>query len=127
MLEGITDKKMKTTLVFALLFGCVIPTYSQINNKHRTDPKPGQFPKSQFKNDYLESFNFADKFTGPWNDLALADVPPLPSSPELSKTRNGQYSGDHMPCFKPEGIFSAKILRPDSTMKYTMPVKKYIE
>lgn len=46
-------------------------------------------------------------------------------SHHTSREQEKAFVTDHMPCYKPEGLFSMRIIKPDSTMKHTMLVKKY--
>ena len=66
---GAKDRKMKTTiLLFAVIFGCVAPAFSQLNPHHKTDPDSEQFKNKKyydfgiysfdkFSNDYVDKFN----------------------------------------------------------------------
>lgn len=122
---------MKTTiLLFALSFGCIIPTYSQINIHRKTDAGTDQFlGKKNKKNDDFGNYKFVDKFSDAWSDRALdifdmspmrvrSRVPRPAQSPGASKFTKEVYSEDHMPCLKPKGnyipCFNPKGLKPES-------------
>jgi len=116
---------MKTTILFALIFGFIIPTYSQINLHRKADANTEQFlGKQNKKNDDFGDYKFADKFNDSRSDRGLDNftMPRVGHVPD--KISEEIYSGDNMPCFKPEGIFSMKVYEPDSTVGYTMLVKK---
>ena len=131
---------MKTTiLLFALIFGCIIPTYSQINIHRKTDAGTEQFlGKKNKKNDDFGNYKFIDKFRDAWSDRALdsfnmspirsgsslnrklrttSTLSPAPS-PGASKFAKEVYSEDDMPCFKPKSnyipCFNPKGLKPES-------------
>lgn len=83
---------MKTTiLLFAVIFGYITPTYSQLNRHRKTDPTTEQFQDK--KNDDFGSYNFFDKFSG---SLSYS------FRPAPSKFTEEIYSGDAMPCFHPK-------------------------
>jgi hypothetical protein len=127
---------MKTTiLLFALIFGCIIPTYSQINLHRKADASTDQFlGKKNKKNDDFGHYKFVDKFSDTWSDRALDsfNMPPIRSgsslnrkqrttstlSPAPSKFAKEVYSEDDMPCFKPKAnyipCFNPKGLKPES-------------
>ena len=73
------------------------------------------------KNAPFDKYKFVDKFMPSFNDALSYDFsPPL----QLLNTNNEEiYSDWNMPCFKPEGIFSMKVYKPDSTIKHTMLIK----
>ena len=61
---------MKTTiLLFALIFGYITPTYSQLNRHRKTDATPEQFQNK--KNDDFGNYKFVDKFSDSLSDRAL--------------------------------------------------------
>ena len=122
---------MKTTvLLFALIFGCIIPTYSQINIHRKTEAGTEQFlRKKNNKNDDFGNYKFIDKFSDAWSDRALDnfDMSPLSvrsrvarpaPNPRASKFAKEVYSEDDMPCFKPKSnyipCFNPKGLKPES-------------
>jgi len=118
---------MKTAiLLFALVFGWVIPTYSQMNRHRKTDARAEQFSAKQNKeNDRFGKYKFDDKFPGSWSDRVGDSYSMSSVGPARSKNTEEVYSGDNMPCFKPEGMFSMRVYKPDSTVEYTMLVKKF--
>lgn len=118
---------MKTTIpLFALILGCIIPTFSQINHNRKADTTIQDFSFSpKKKNGYLGNYKFADKFTGSLNNsvsdaLALSTIGSVPG-----KITEETFSGYNMPCYQPMGIFSMRIYEPDSTVKYNILLKKF--
>jgi hypothetical protein len=109
---------MKTTyLLFALILACAIPTYSQINRNRKLQPDTEQFSfYPNKKNESLGNYKFADKFSRSMSDTVQDSFPKNIVKTDL------QYN---MPCLKPVGVFSMRIYKPDSTVTYTMLVKKH--
>jgi hypothetical protein len=109
---------MKTTyLLFALILACAIPTYSQINRNRKLQPDTEHFSfYPSKKNEYLGNYKFADRFRRSMTD-SVQD-----SSAKNIEKADIQYN---MPCLKPVGVFSMRIYKPDSTVTYTMLVKKH--
>jgi hypothetical protein len=117
---------MKTAILYALIFGCIIPTYSQINRHRKTDTSTEQFSgKQNKKNNDFGDYKFDDKFNDSWNDRSLDNFTMPRAGRMPGKISEEIYSGDNMPCVKPEGTFSMKAYKPDSTVEYTMLVKKF--
>ena len=111
---------MKTTLLlFAVIFGYITPTYSQLNRHHRTDSTNEQFQNK--KNNDFGNYKF-DKFSGPLSDRASDSFNVLPTRPAPSKFTEiysgdkmpcfHPKSGDKMPCFKPTGTFPMRVFKP---------------
>ncbi len=119
---------MKTTILFsALIFGCIIPTYSQINLHRKTNSSAEQFLGKDNKKNYdFSNYKFVDKSSGAWSGRAqdsfnMSPMRPAPSpgaSPRASKFTMEVYSEDAMPCFKPKSnyipCFNPKGLKPES-------------
>ena len=117
---------MKTTiLLFALIFGYITPTYSQLNRHRKTDATPEQFQNK--KNDDFGNYMFLDKFSGSLSDRARDNFNMSPTRPAPSKFTEEIYSGDNMPClhpksgddmpcFKPKGIFPMRVFKPKNVI-----------
>jgi len=121
----IKSKKMKTTILLcALIFGCIIPTYSQINLHHKTNSSTEQLlGKNNIKNYDFSNYKFVDKFSDAWSVRApdsfnMSSRMKSASSRGANKFTKEVYSEDHMPCFKPKGnyipCFNPKGLKPES-------------
>jgi hypothetical protein len=116
---------MKTTILAIILTcGCIIPSYSQINQKR----------KSERTTNYLSSFHYdltpapdykkLPKPTGLWDDKTTEGF--LSNNNQYTeRTHEQAFVRDRMPCYKPAGVFSMRINKPDSTITYTMLIKKY--
>ena len=112
---------MKTTiLLFALIFGFIVPTYSQLNRHRKTDATEQLQNK---KNDDFGNYKFLDKFNGSLSDRPRDSFHMSPFKPAPSKFTEQIYSrdampcfhpksGDAMPCFKPTGIFPMRVFKP---------------
>ena len=117
---------MKTTiLLFALIFGYITPTYSQLNRHRKTDAATEQFQNK--KSDDFGNYKFADKFSGSLSDRARDSFNMSPLRPAPSKSIEEIYSGDNMPCFhpksgddmpclKPTGIFPMRVFKPKNVI-----------
>jgi hypothetical protein len=117
---------MKTTiLLFALIFGYITPTYSQLNRHRKTDATE-QFQNK--KNDDFGNYKFFYKFSGSLSNWAPDSFNMSPKRPAPSKFTEEIYSGDDkmpcfhpksgddMPCFKPEGIFPMRVFKPKNVI-----------
>jgi len=117
---------MKTTiLLFALIFGYITPTYSQLNRHRKTDATSEQFQNK--KNDDFGNYQFGDKFSGAWSERGLDSFTMSPIRPAPNKFTEKIYSqdnmpcfhpksGDDMPCFKPKGIFPMRVFKPKNVI-----------
>jgi hypothetical protein len=114
---------MKTTLLFALVFGVIISSYSQINRNRKTEATAEQFSvNGNKKSAPFDKYKFVDKFPGSFKDAGWSYDFLSPLQP-LGKSNEEIYFGWTMPCFIPEGMFSMRVYKPDSSMKYTMLLK----
>ena len=81
------------------------------------------YPNEKF--DYLGNYKFADKFNGSLNDGVLDSLAISTIKLELNKNTEKTYSVDNMPCVRPEGLFSMRVFKPDSTVTYTILVENH--
>jgi hypothetical protein len=109
---------MKTNiLLLALVFGCMIPTYSQLNLHRKLDAAPEQLQNK--KNSDFDKYNFVDKFGAPLSNPAEMS-PMIPGQNKFSdkiQSRNAMpcfhpKSGDKMPCLNPSGNFPMRVFKP---------------
>jgi hypothetical protein len=130
-MQGLVAKfrKMKTTiLLFAVIFGYITPTYSQLNRQPETDATSEQFQNKN--NDDFGSYKF-DKFSDykfdKFSDFLskrehdIFKMSPTRPAPGSSQRKNIQRnnmpcfhpkSGDKMPCFEPRGTFHMRVVKP---------------
>ena len=114
---------MKTTvLIIALISGCITSVYSQINQKSRERVDS----LSSFRYDIKPALGFK-KLTmpGDFRDDKLVEPFLSDNSSLSSSTTEATVAPAKMPCYKPEGVFSMRVIKPDSTMRYSMLVKRY--
>ena len=117
---------MKTTiLLFAVIFGYITPTYSQLNRHRETDATSEQFQNK--KNDDFGNYKF-DKFSDFLSNRERDSFKMSPTRPAPSKfTEEIYYSGDNMPCFhpksgdnmpcgKPTGTFPMRVFKPKNVI-----------
>ena len=106
---------MKTTiLLFALIVGCIIPTYSQLNRHRNVNPAPKQL---QHKKDAdFNNYKYFEKFRGSSSDKAFDSFNMSPVRPAPGKFTDEIYSGnDGMPCLHPKSGDALPCLRPNGT------------
>jgi hypothetical protein len=117
-----------TVLLFAVIFGYITPTYSQLNRHRKTDATSEQFQNK--KNDDFGNYKFDkfgkdkfDKYSDFLSDRARDSFNMLPTRPAPSKFTEETYSrnkmpcvhpksGDNMPCIKPTGNFPMRVFKP---------------
>jgi hypothetical protein len=125
--QGLVAKfrNMKTTiLLFAVIFGYITPTYSQLNRQPETDARSEQFQNK--KNDDFRYYKF-DKFSDFLNTrerdiFNMSPTRPAPSSSQRKYIQRNNMpcfhpkSGDKMPCFEPMGTFHMRVFKPKDTI-----------
>ena len=122
---------MKTTiLLFAVIFGYITPTYSQLNRHRKTDATSEQFlnkKNDDFGNYKFDIFSKFDMFSGSLSDKARDNFNILPTRPAPSRSTAEVYSGDKMPClhpksgdkmpcFKPTDTFHMRVFKPKNVI-----------
>lgn len=123
-------RKMKTTiLLFAVIFGCIAPTYSQLNRHRKSGTTSELFQNKTselFQNERKYDFgNYKfDKFSGRLSygpSYSLDILPTRPAPHKLPVEIYSKYkmpcfhpkSGDQMPWFKPTGTFHMRVFKPN--------------
>lgn len=123
---------MKGLILLAAFIGLFLtPTYSQINWQYKIDttfrdqsilicPKPFKLSDSidfnALLNGSLKNKHFQfPKFSSRNFDFGLKS--------RMTFTP-GQFE-DKMPCFRPQGYFPMAIAKPDSTVRYSLLIKRY--
>jgi hypothetical protein len=124
-------RKMKTTiLLFAVIFGCIAPAYSQLNRHRKAGTTSELFENKtseQFRN--KKNYDFGhykfDKLSGrlsyekSYSLDILSTSPPAPNKAPAeiySKYKMPCFhpkSGDEMPWCKPTGTFHMRIFNPN--------------
>jgi hypothetical protein len=122
---------MKTTiLIFAVIFGYITPTYSQVNRHREADATSEQFQNK--KNDDFGNYRFdnfsnykLDKFTDFLSNQESFNLLPTRPAPSNSQSKYIQgnnmpcfhpKSGDKMPCYKPTDTFPMRIFNPENVI-----------
>jgi hypothetical protein len=123
---------MKTTiLLFAVIFGYITPTYSQLNRQPETDAWSEQFQNKKndegnYKFDKFSDYKF-DKFSDFLSNrerdiFNTSTRRPAPSSPQRKYIQRNNMpcfhpkSGDKMPCFEPMGTFHMRVFNPKNVI-----------
>lgn len=126
----------KILLLTILIIGYNLPTFSQFdsqlqNNRFQIDTTF----KSLSLNNGTKSFRLSDSMNSKkmFNDtlrnkrflpLKLTDKN-VSFGQNLNEIVKTPQTFDNMPCLKPEGYFPMPVYKPDSTVKYTLLIKKY--
>lgn len=113
---------MKTAiLVVTLTCACFSSALAQANQNLRMK-KPAD-NRANFPYRIQPEFRFNDEFN------ANGFRQPATDNLYVLKQRPGFQSGNkfeqRMPCYKPEGIFSMRVVPPDNTTNYTMLIEKF--
>jgi len=109
---------MKTTIIlFALIFGYMTPTYSQLNRHRKIDRPTEQFQNK--RNDDFGNYKFDDKFSGT-SGYSFRTAPSKFTEEIYSGHDNmpcfQPKTGDEMPCFKPQGMFPMRVFKPKNVI-----------
>jgi hypothetical protein len=95
--------------------------YSQLNQKNHqwlNIPSHSHY--------HIKSTLVNEKFIRPDDSLDMGFKPSLPDNKSAATiAAPGEWTNDNMPFYKPEGIFSMQIIKPDTTTQYTMLVKRF--
>lgn len=132
-MQGLKAKfrNMKTPLLlFAVIFGYITPTYSQLNRHREMDSTSEHFQRKKnddfgsyqfhnFKNYHLEKFTDFLSTSESFN-LLPADPAPGNSQRKYIQRKNmpcfHPKSGDKMPCFKPTDTFHMRVFNPEDVI-----------
>lgn len=122
-------KKLMLSTIFICLF--IAPAFSQIRGHFKIDTTFKD--RSNFS--YQKPFRFGDSinFNFPLKDLLNNKRFSFPEysgrnlviRPDLMGSIVGSQSYDRMPCYIPKGNFPMMILKPDSTIKHSLLIKRY--
>ena len=113
-----------TVIVILLVCGCATSTYSQINQRHKRNLIAKGIAGFNFKTDSL----FTDGGMINTNDFSKHNMIGLFSSNDIrwttgrAATKSDSY---HMPCYKPDGVYSMRVLNPDTTTTYTILSRRF--
>jgi len=115
-------KTLTLTLVFISFLGSI--THAQVNDNFKTKPKITLPSEPQDNPVILENWHLKElptELEGP-----LLKVPQITSDENIPlKTEEAHVFKSGMPTLIPEGSFPMKVYEPDSTVNYSMRVKKF--
>jgi hypothetical protein len=121
----------KLILVTAFLSLLLTPAFSQIKGHFKIDPTFKD--RSSFS--YEKPLSFGDSIKLNFSPKGLPDnkhfgFPEysgryLAIRPDLMGSIVESQSSDKMPCYIPKGNFPMMVLKPDSTIKHTLLIKRY--
>jgi hypothetical protein len=126
----------KILLLTVLIVGYYLPTFSQLYNRpHNYQLQiDTTFSNLSLKNN-LKTPNLVNPFDTNWffNNSTYNKKLIYPGLPGIN-SNSGQdpiaifqmpSTFDNMPCVKPQGFFPMLIVKPDSTVRYSLLIKKY--
>ena len=122
----------KILLLAVLITGYYLTTFSQVMGQLQIDTT---FKKFTFKNNatgflHLPSVDINGQLISPKNGMNFL-YPKFGDNKNLAFGRKQimhvilPSSMDNMPCLKPQGFFPMPICKPDSTVHYTLLMKKF--
>ena len=126
----------KILLLTTLIIGYSLPTFSQFDNRLQNSRfQIDTTVKPLSSNNGITSFGLSDSMDikKMFNDT-LKDKRDLPLKLTDKNLSFGQdmreiiqtpQAFDNMPCLKPKGDFPMPVYKPDSTVKYTLLIKRY--
>lgn len=117
-------------LLTILIVGFYLPTYSQFDSQlryHRPQVDTS-FSGLSLKHNLRTPFLFENKdpgwlFYNPIQDIKLSDQK-LNIEQDLFANNKIMKTFDNMPCLNPQGFSPMPIFVPDSTVRYTLLIKK---
>jgi hypothetical protein len=121
----------KILLLIVLIIGYYLPTFSQVNSRLNFDStfKNFSFSNSTKTFRHIDSIDFKEFLNNPANDKDFLFPKLTDKNMTFGRDSIGifepQKSFDNMPCLKPQGFFPMPIVKPDSTVRYTLLIKKY--
>ena len=118
---------MKKKIILPVLFSLVVTVaFSQVNKHEKFELSPKAFSQYKFSIPVIpiDTSYYKNQYNIPLNDESFS---PFKYSEGASQNGNDSDSNqryiDNMPCLRPEGLLTMKILRPDTASNYTMLIK----
>jgi hypothetical protein len=121
----------KILLLTVLIIGYFLPTFSQFNSQLKSDTifKNFSFNSSTKTFRLIDSIDFKRVLNNPANSNDFLFPKLTDKNMTFGRDSIGifepQMSFDNMPCQKPQGFYPMPMYKPDSTVKYTLLIKKY--
>jgi hypothetical protein len=125
----------KILILTVLIFGYYLPTFSQLYNRpHNYQLQYTTYSNLSLKNNF-KTLNLVNPFdtnrffnNSTYNKKLM--YPALPglnpkSGQDLTAIFQMPQTFDNMPCVVPQGYFPMLIVKPDSTIRYSLLIKKY--
>ena len=126
----------KILLLTVLVFGYYLPTFSQLDNRPQNNRLliDTTFSNLSLKNN-LKTPKLVNPFDSSWlfnnskNNKKLIYPTLTDKDSKLVQDPIAIFQKpqmfDNMPCVKPQGHFPMPIVKPDSTIRYSLLIKKY--
>jgi hypothetical protein len=121
----------KILLLTVLIIGYYLPTFSQFNSRFKFDSTFNNFSFSNSTKTFrhVDSIDFKGLLNKSTNDNGFLFPKLVDKNMTFGRDSvgifNTQKTFDNMPCLKPQGFFPMPIYKPDSTVRYTLLIKKY--
>lgn len=123
---------MRKMLLFTvLIIGYYLPAFSQSNNQLKIDTTAVKFGFFNGKRTlgHIDTIDFKQLLNNPGHQKYLLDPKLADKDVHFGRLSNGKIkvppSLDNMPCLYPQGSFPMPIYKPDSTVRYSLLIKKY--
>lgn len=121
----------KILLLTVLIIGYYLPTFSQSNSLLQIDTTSVKF--GFFNNTktlgHFDPIDFKQLLNNPEHHKYLLNPKFTDKDVHFGQLSNGKIkapqSFDNMPCLYPQGSFPMPIYKPDSTVRYTLLIKKH--
>jgi|GEM_PF-1125125 len=123
-------KKLMLFTVFLSLF--LTPAFSQINGHFKIDTTFKDRLSFSYQNPirFGDSINFYFPPNGLWKNKRFSfpeySGRNLAIRPDSMQSIVESQSYDRMPCYIPKGNYPMMVLKPDSTIKHTLLIKRYL-
>jgi len=121
----------KILLLTGLIVGYYLQTFSQSNSQLQSDATTVKFAFLNRTKTHLhiDTLDVNQLLKNPEHNKYLLDPKLAIKDVHFGQLSNGKIkapqSSDNMPCLYPQGSFPMPIYKPDSTVKYSLLIKKY--
>ena len=121
----------KLLILTAMIIGSCLPTFSQSANQLQVDSTSHKFGifNNKISLGHHDSIDLKKLLNHPENHLYLPNANSDDKNLHFDLFSDGriktQHTGDNMPCLYPQGSYPMPVCTPDSTVRYTLLIKKF--
>ena len=121
----------KLLLLTVLIIGYYLPAFSQSNSQFQIDTTTVKFgiPNNTKISGHFDTIDFKQFLNNTERHIYKLDLKLAGKDVHFGQLSNGKISAPHsfdnMPCLYPQGSFPMPVYKPDSTVKYSLLIKKY--